>query len=865
MSPKHASATALGCLHCASPLSPSRNQPPPSFTQQRIPLASTPTPSDTISQPPSAPALEPGSAIQAITDAFHTLDSAAQLTLLTALINSCNTSQLTLLNNVIAPKLKRDFLHDLPLELAHHILSFVDDPQSLTRVSQVSRFWHQLVESEDWVWRAQCVKLFGPTSCSSLPSPKSHIAPPTSYLYTTSPTSLDAVSSTLKALSHSNNSNSNSNSSSSNQTSGCSGSNSPASLSHRLPLVSGSASLASTSSQSSSWANARDLSLTASHSNSGSSSSASTVSTTTATEDTEEVLSSMLLDSRNKRHSLPAFSSNSGLALSVLSSLESKATTTPVSAAAAAAALSTARKRKFKRSSLLDLKDVSVQSLNSTLVLTRQGRTLAQQAQDPDQLKPSCFSSSSSSSTSSRIRPCLQNQGRPQATLSYKAYFKRRFMIDRNWVSGRHTLISYTTPETGVVTSLQFDHHHIVVGCDNSRIQIFETTTGRLLRTLQGHHGGVWALEFLKGTTATGEKILVSGGCDREVRVWDMNTGKCRQVMCGHTGTIRCLKLHQLPQDTGDYSSSSSSSSSGGKRSPQQQHLAITGSRDATLRVWDLSTGKTRFLLQGHRDPVRCIEAHGNLLVSGSYDCTARVWSLLTGECLLVLQGHFQQIYSIAFNGEYIITGSLDSTCRLWSPVSGACLATLQGHTQLVGQLQLSGDNLMTGGGDGFMYLWNLRTFECQYRVQAHDQSVTSLCFDAKRIVTGGNDGAVKLWDRETGKFIRLLTKTDAAIWRVSICEERVVMCMQKNGRTAMEVMCFDSEAPVLPDPTASGYSAAEAAAAAVQQHEVLARGGAGLGAGAGGVHERLGQQRLWSAEGLGPYDDLRFSQLSLQ
>lgn len=256
-----------------------------------------------------------------------------------------------------------------------------------------------------------------------------------------------------------------------------------------------------------------------------------------------------------------------------------------------------------------------------------------------------------------------------------------------------------------------------------------------------------------------------------------MNTGQCLQVMSGHTGTIRCMKL--IPS----------------------QNLAVTGSRDATLRVWDYTTGALKHLLQGHRDSVRCIDIHGDLLVSGSYDCTARVWSLKTGECLFVLQGHFQQIYSIAFNGEYIITGSLDSTCRLWSPTTGACIECLQGHTQLVGQLQVSGDNhLMTGGGDGYMYLWNLKTFKYLYRVQAHDQSVTSLCFDAKRIVTGGNDGAVKLWDRDTGKFIRLLTKTDAAIWRVAICEERIVMCMQKNGRTAMEVMCFDSEAPVIED-----------------------------------------------------------------
>ncbi|KAF9120235.1 hypothetical protein BGX30_003292 [Mortierella sp. GBA39] len=454
-------------------------------------------------------------------------------------------------------------------------------------------------------------------------------------------------------------------------------------------------------------------------------------------------------------------------------------------------------------------------------------------------------------------------------------------MIDRNWISGHHSLISYTTPETGVVTSLQFDHHHIVVGCDNSRIQIFETTSGRLIRTLQGHLGGVWALEFVKGVGPTGEKMLVSGGCDRELRVWDMNTGKCRLVMPGHTGTIRCLKLHQLPvadnstngnnnnnnnnnnnshaydygdggysydrryQDPQDYYGQDGDDGAPPRTKRRTQHqyhphrpyLAITGSRDATLRVWDLQTGENKFVLQGHRDSVRCIEAYGDRLVSGSYDCTARVWSLVTGECLLILQGHFQQIYSIAFNGEYIITGSLDSTCRLWSPVTGACMATLQGHTQLVGQLQLSGDSLMTGGGDGFMYLWNLRTFECQYRVQAHDQSVTSLCFDPKRIVTGGNDGAVKLWDRQTGKFIRLLTKTDAAIWRVAICEERVVICMQKNGRTAMEVMCFDSEVPILPPPP---HPVSQSGVGGPSGSQLLAGVGGGSGGGSGGLYSSV-------------------------
>ncbi|KAF8945046.1 hypothetical protein BGZ47_003346 [Haplosporangium gracile] len=834
----------------------------------------------------------PADTVPSLILAFQGLDLSAQMAFLNDIVLHCTTPQLAHLTNVIAPMLKRDFLRDLPLELAHHILSMIDEPKSLARVSQVSKFWHQLVETEDWIWRAQCIRQFGPTSCSSLPSPRAHMVPPTSYLYTTSPTSLDAVSSTLKSLSLNNHCNSSSSTSSS-----------PAS--HRLSLGPGSIGSSAASSAHPSPASMKpgDLSFLAAAAattpaacspaiiGSPSSSSNSAISATTST-----VLSSMLLANQSSLAS-PGTSGHSGSSSAnhsrgaspvstvtvlrtsmpsrlALTSLTPQSPSTPT-AATGSLASSLSFSPGFALSALSSLDN---QSAILTAALTMDDDFLKQQQQQQRAQQQEL-------QELQEQRQLQQQQYARQLKMatSYKAYFKRRFMIDRNWISGHHSLISYTTPETGVVTSLQFDHHHIVVGCDNSRIQIFETTSGRLIRTLQGHLGGVWALEFVKGVGPTGEKMLVSGGCDRELRVWDMNTGKCRLVMPGHTGTIRCLKLHQLP--VADNSSNSSSTanntnnsngydySDGGysydrryhqdpqdyygqegddgappmiKRRTQHQYhphrpyLAITGSRDATLRVWDLQTGENKFVLQGHRDSVRCIEAHGDRLVSGSYDCTARVWSLLTGECVLILQGHFQQIYSIAFNGEYIITGSLDSTCRLWSPVTGACMATLQGHTQLVGQLQLSGDSLMTGGGDGFMYLWNLRTFECQYRVQAHDQSVTSLCFDPKRIVTGGNDGAVKLWDRQTGKFVRLLTKTDAAIWRVAICEERVVICMQKNGRTAMEVMCFDSEVPILPSPPSVSQFGGGGVGGTNGGHLVAGGGGGGGNGGSSGLYSSV-------------------------
>ena len=114
----------------------------------------------------------------------------------------------------------------------------------------------------------------------------------------------------------------------------------------------------------------------------------------------------------------------------------------------------------------------------------------------------------------------------------------------------------------------------------------------------------------------------------------------------GHTSTVRCLKMSDA-------------------------QTAISGSRDTTLRIWDLVTGQLKKVLSGHQASVRCLEIHGDLVVSGSYDTTAKIWSIETGQCLRTLTGHFSQIYAIAFDGEKIATGSLDTSVRIWDPHTG--------------------------------------------------------------------------------------------------------------------------------------------------------------------------------------------------
>jgi F-box and WD-40 domain protein CDC4 len=95
-------------------------------------------------------------------------------------------------------------------------------------------------------------------------------------------------------------------------------------------------------------------------------------------------------------------------------------------------------------------------------------------------------------------------------------------MVETAWRHGGRVKGRHITPDQGVVTSLYLTSKYIVVALDNAKIHVFDTE-GDNQKTLQGHIMGVWAM-------IPWDDILVSGGCDRDVRVWNMATGLVRHL-----------------------------------------------------------------------------------------------------------------------------------------------------------------------------------------------------------------------------------------------------------------------------------------------------------------------------------------------
>lgn len=76
----------------------------------------------------------------------------------------------------------------------------------------------------------------------------------------------------------------------------------------------------------------------------------------------------------------------------------------------------------------------------------------------------------------------------------------------------------------------------------------------------------------------------------------------------------------------------------------------VTGSRDCTLRVWNIKTGALLQILYAHLAAVRCVQYDGKRIVSGSYDFKIAVFDAKTYARKHLLSGHTDRVYSLLVN-----------------------------------------------------------------------------------------------------------------------------------------------------------------------------------------------------------------------
>eukprot|EP00039_Didymoeca_costata_P012849 m.187094 g.187094 ORF g.187094 m.187094 type:complete len:527 (+) comp15600_c0_seq3:55-1635(+) len=180
----------------------------------------------------------------------------------------------------------------------------------------------------------------------------------------------------------------------------------------------------------------------------------------------------------------------------------------------------------------------------------------------------------------------------------------------------------------------------------------------------------------------------------------------------------------------------------------------------------------------GHNGNVKCLDfvgTDGNMLITGSSDATVKLWSIDSGDLVRTCEGHVARVWDVcsARSGKHFVSASADATMKVWETSSGNCITTIQGHKNDVYSVTINpGDtHVLSGGYDQTIRLFDLQAGKLVNSFQGHENSVSRAIFNdyGNLIVSGGKDCAVKVWDISSGLCIKTLAGEFAQITSVDL------------------------------------------------------------------------------------------------
>ncbi|NUU20781.1 MAG: protein kinase, partial [Streptomycetaceae bacterium] len=286
------------------------------------------------------------------------------------------------------------------------------------------------------------------------------------------------------------------------------------------------------------------------------------------------------------------------------------------------------------------------------------------------------------------------------------------------------------------------------------------------VRTLEGHGAQVFSV----AVSADG-RTAVSGGIDREVRIWDLDTGACRHVTPAQPSPVDNVAI----------------SADGG--------LAVSASRDGAIAVWSTVTGANLREVDGGRTfgaSPAAFSADGRLALIGTATATVQLWDLSAGdrgECVRVLEtgipGRGATALRMDASGALAAVAGGDDTVRLWNLGDGSLRGVLKGHSGPVRPLCVSagGERVLTVAG-ATMRLWDAASGECLRTFEG--TSADAVCFspDGHFVLSGGKDRAIRVWSVDNGRCVGVMEGHQAAVSALAMTRDGRFVLSGGDDRT---------------------------------------------------------------------------------
>ncbi|QKX63519.1 uncharacterized protein TRUGW13939_10690 [Talaromyces rugulosus] len=282
----------------------------------------------------------------------------------------------------------------------------------------------------------------------------------------------------------------------------------------------------------------------------------------------------------------------------------------------------------------------------------------------------------------------------------------------------------------------------------------------KLSASLEGHGDDVRAVAFLNSN------VVATASRDATVRIWKQVSSPppvFDYTIAAH-GSAFITSLAYYP--------------------PTAEHpegLIFSGSQDAIIEARQpskASADNADAMLLGHGHNVCSIDVcpEGGWVVSGSWDATARLWRVGKWETEVTLDGHQGSVWAVlAYDQNTVITGCADRLIRIFN-TSGKLLKTIKDSQDVVRALcklpegHPSGAQFASASNDGVIRLFTLNG-DVVAELAGHESFIYSVAvLPSGELVSSGEDRTVRVWNGT--QCVQTITHPAISVWNVAVCKE---------------------------------------------------------------------------------------------